>query len=247
MAVAVAVAVAGAVGWLAAGGTQLVSCASVEVLAVAADPVTPETPVRRLVLMDNELEVVEGEAVRQRAGVLAGFPVEEDSLTVRVPANTEVLRLCYRDTSPDRAEGGAVAVVEAYQSVRQDAVLDSVATSRAAAAAARDQAASDVRSGLSEDELEAAQAAVDALGRRLDDLAALDTRGSEVLTAPGEAVLDTDHRRLVLVSAIAVGSLVGCVVAVRAPERPRPRSQRLRPTVRSSSSGSNHSSTRPER
>lgn len=211
--------VLGGLGWLAVTGTTSASCAAVEVEPVLAEGVSRDAPVRRFVLMDNELAVLESELVRARAAEQTGFPVTATSLTASVPRNTEVLRFCYRDRSAARAQEGARAVGDAYRQVRSEAVAQDLRTRVDAATAERQRLAADLAQVASSDIPEQLTKRLEVLEDRLLLLRAVDTDGSRVLQEAQPARADSQDRRLVLVAGTGLGLLLGCWAALRRPQR----------------------------
>ncbi len=212
-----------AAGWIAVVGVPSISCASLEVQPVLAEQVNRDAPVRRFVLMDNELAVLESEGVRTRAAERAGFPIGRTALTATVPPNTEVLRLCYRDRSGERAREAVAALGEAYRSTRSEAVAQDIGTRTAAATAELTRIRSDLAGAAATVAPEELTERADALDARLLLLEAVDTSGSRVLQEPGPPTVDARQRRLVLVSGLGLGLLLGSTVALRRPDRtPRP-------------------------
>jgi len=208
---------AGGAGWLTVSGLPWVSCSVIEVEPVLPEAVSPDAPVRRFVLMDNELAVIEGESVRATASERAGFAIDGASLSASVPPNTEVVRFCYREVSAARAQSGARAVGEAYQQIRSQAVTQSIRTQIAVATAERTRVEADLSAAARTDALEGASARLGTLERRLELLRAIDADGSQLLQDAQPAAADARQRRLVLVPGLGLGLLLGCVVALRRP------------------------------
>lgn len=215
VAVAAVLGLLGGFGWLAAFGTPQMSCAAVEVEPVLAAQVSRDAPVRRFVLMDNELATLESEAVRTLAEQRAGFPLRAAALTATVPSNTEVLRLCVRDRSGTRAHDGAAALVEAYREVRAGAVAADLATRTEAATAELDRLRDDLSRASAVDDPDELVDRADELENRLLQLGTAGADGSRVLQDAQPARTDDQHRRLVLVPAVGLGLLAGCTAALQ--------------------------------
>lgn len=205
----------GGLGWLAVLGTPQVSCAAVQVEPVLADRVSRDAPVRRFVLMDNELAVLESEAVRTRAERLSGSPLPATAVTTTVPSNTEVLRFCVRDRSGARARDGAAALAEAYRQVRAEAVELDLTTRSEAAAAELARVRADLARASDVDDSDELSERVDELENRILLLGTARADGSRLLQEAQPPRADAEHRRLVLVPAVGLGLLAGCVAALR--------------------------------
>lgn len=94
------------------------STASVLVRPVTQSPFANNDPVGDLVSLDTERQLVLSSAVAEMVREDLGWPITIDELLDRVavetPAETQVLRITFRDSNPEDAQLGAQAFADAY-------------------------------------------------------------------------------------------------------------------------------------
>jgi len=204
------------------------SCARVQVIPVLTGAVSPDTPARRYVAMDDELVIAEGSSVRATASAAVRSDLT-GRYEVFVPANSQVLRLCGLDRSGRAAEEIATALSNAFVAVRQAQAAATLAAQDKAAQTdvKAQQAALDALSKLAvgrfatdavKEQINQAQTGVRAAQDQLSPIEAASPTAARVVSAATPALTDATLHRQALVSSLAVGLLVG-IGLTRLPSR----------------------------
>src|SRR5262245_9453865 len=105
------------------------STAEVQVTPITATQILSANPYWTLANMENEVHVVQSAAV----GALADRALDGaggGSLSVNVPANTQILQIGYTHTDPETARDGAQAFANAYLTYRTRVAVDAYAAAR---------------------------------------------------------------------------------------------------------------------
>jgi tyrosine-protein kinase len=108
--------------------------ASVLVNPLRTSPSPPAARPDQLINMTNEKQLALSAAVAEGAGKSLRSSATPDELlehvSAEVPADSQILKISYRDTAPQTAQRGANAFAQAYLDYRKKAVVDEVARVR---------------------------------------------------------------------------------------------------------------------
>jgi polysaccharide biosynthesis transport protein len=106
------------------------STAEVQVTPLTASQILTTNPYWTLANMDNEIHVVQSAAVSGLANKAMGADAGSGTLSVQVPANTQILQIGYSDADPQTARDGAQAFANAYLTYRTKVALNAYTRAR---------------------------------------------------------------------------------------------------------------------
>lgn len=129
------------------------STAEIQVTPLTASQILTTNPYWTLANMDNEIHVVQSAAVGSLANKTLGGAAGTGTLSVQVPANTQILQITYSHPDPETARDGAQAFANAYLTYRTRVAADAYTAARQAIQGQIDDLRGD---------LERAQSALDA-------------------------------------------------------------------------------------
>ena len=108
------------------------STAEVQVTPLSASQILTTNPYWTLANMDNEIHVVQSAAVGGLANRAMDGEAGSGTLSVEVPANTQILQIGYSHPDPQTAHRGAQAFANAYLMYRTRVAVDAYAQARQA-------------------------------------------------------------------------------------------------------------------
>ena len=121
------------------------STAEVQVTPLTASQILTTNPYWTLANMDNETHVVQSASVAGLANKAMGGDAGSGTLSVEVPANTQILQITYSHTDPQTARDGAQAFANAYLTYRTRVALAAYTQARQAIQTQIDELRGDLR------------------------------------------------------------------------------------------------------
>ena len=129
VAVIVLVGIAGSVAYIKVTPARYTASASLLPLPLLGNPVAPEiasaNSTQQTVAYQTEASLVDTSAVADRASDLLGttVPRPQDVLTATIPPSTQIIKITYTSSSPQRAQEGARAFAHAFLAYRKSVTV----------------------------------------------------------------------------------------------------------------------------